>query len=324
MQLDASWWLSHVLSFLIGIATSGVFFVLQAKIDLRSLTEAFHRLREKIELVVSHLSERMELEPYSELIPMEARLASFLREEFAARRGRLHDSGVLDLCDFDAGWRLLFEEVFSGRGGSLRDATLSSHGGTSFQRYDFTSYVGLVWEYVEKIKDRSHDVYFLVVCSEGQGEGQNNERAEKYLRSLLELKYPSCNRIVELFDRWRQGDPGDRPNIHVMITNDAVLRRVMGLAGDLGSVTFDCPFNVYGDLAVSRSIVRGESPGRPVPHLDIRIEPDVVRRFSRLFDLVWKESVGFKDKVLGDLTSEDKRGIGSGNMLHRWSEVQEW
>lgn len=101
-----------------------------------------------------------------------------------------------------------------------------------------------------------------------------------------------------------------------MITNEHIVKKVVGL-GNVVVPVFDSPFNVYGDKAVSRSIVQGS--GRPMPHLDIKTGIDVIERFANIFDLVWKESIEFRQEVVRAMTGEQKRDIGSGKMFDVWS-----
>lgn len=104
-----------------------------------------------------------------------------------------------------------------------------------------------------------------------------------------------------------------------MVISELVARQVAGVAG---VEKIFCPFNVYGDFAVSRSIVRGGKPDlRPLPHLSVSIEVEIVESFSRLFDAIWDRSVDFKAKVLDEMDPEHKKMLGTGKLFDLWSSL---
>lgn len=306
-------WVLHLLGAVAAFGIAYLFFSMQLRMDFKKFTEEFSKLYALIIRFVPFLEKKMELDLYKAKTLMEERLLAFIDDNYQERRGQLIHEKSMTEFDFDRGWRLLFEEFFSGPQGILRDVTFSSHGDMSFQKYDFATYPNLVGEYINNSKYKSHEVKFMMVCSPTNSGGDNNKLAEKFLRLLLEIKYPHCPEQEELFNRWASNHQGEKPRVDIMITNDNIVKRVVG------QESFDSPFNVYGNLAVSRSIVKVATEDRPLPHLEILVDPGDIERKTRLFEKVWNASIQFRERVLREMTPDQKRWNCNGQVFNLWS-----
>lgn len=240
------------------------------------------------------------------------RLASYVETDHTKTKERLFTEKRLSIFDFKLGWELLFTEFFTGHAGVLRDATFSSHGDARFQKYDFANYPHIIREFLERFDDRNHQVQFLMVCCPNNGDGMNNQHAEDFLFELLKIKYPHCPDRRVLFEKWKTNDPGERPGVNIMISNTHIIQKTTG------KVHLSSPFNVYGDLALSHSIVRG-AQDNPLPHLEVYVGQKEIEEFSSLFDDIWNASVDFRARSLDALQDNEKADFGSGNIFPRWS-----
>lgn len=315
MQLEVPDLVLHLFSGVIGFGVACLFYILGVKTDFKGLKEEVGKLSLLVNRFVPFLEQKL-LDSYVATNPTEVKLVNFIDNDHLKKRAQLFEKKKVDIFDFDEGWQLLLNEFFSGRPGILRDVTFSSHGDASFQKYDFASYPILIRQYVERDREKSHEVRFMMVCSPDNGDGRNNKLAEAFLGQLLRIKYPHCTETELLFDLWKAEDQGERPGVQIMITNYNILRRVAGLA------IFDCPFNVYGDLAVSRSIVRGDTEDKPLPHLEVLVDQEDVKKASSLFDSVWRESANFRARALSEMSEEQKRDLGKGRVFHIWSSYE--
>jgi hypothetical protein len=305
-----------VFSAVVGLAVGFIFFYLDLKGELGRLSKDVGDLMSKIKELIPE----MRRYPPVNADSIEGKLVAFAEGEHATIRRDLSEDREMNIFDFDGGWSLLFDQFFSGQSDCLlRDVTFSGYGETAVQAYSFSSYPALIKRHLEKCKDVRHKVQFLVVCCPSIGKG--NEVAEMFLIELLQIKYGN-HRYDDLVALWRDGNPGEKHWVDIMITNERIFGQVLGQVEEKVGDGVDYPFNVYGDFAVSRSFVKPNKTDRnPLPHLNILIEKKKIGRFQSLFDLVWRGSTEFKTKALNRMDKAQMGTIGDGKILDEWSRL---
>jgi hypothetical protein len=280
----------------------------------------------------------------SEGLDLEGTLISYFDGLGTGAREDLKTGQRLKIYNFDDGWRLLFRDLFNPKASHekrLRDFSNTGHMGLSFGGYNFDTYPDVVKFYVnEYLNSASRPpcrIQFLVLCNPNTSFSELSKSvlsevdlsstdslssldkagfilAERFFLSLVALKCDDGSRMdnVKLFNRWRQSK--GRENIDIRISNTT-------LAKKCSFTKSESPFNVYGDRAVSVSVVK--PPGtKPVPHLEVDLDAISVNSFAAEFDGLWEGSRELKDKAFGT-SSRDLKGLGkSGELFKEWANFQ--
>jgi hypothetical protein len=254
------------------------------------------------------------------LEPLEAKLLDYFEHLSRDAQKSLRAGEKIEIYNFDAGWRLLFEDMFDHRIPNekvLRDFSVTGHAGLSFGGYDFDTYPNFVSEHLERLesvagKEHGYKVRFLVLCDRNS---ENYQQAERFLCELLALKC-SLGRSASMIDRfneWRSN--GGDPDIEIRISNRGIAER-FAVAG----TSADTPFNVYGQRAVSVSVVRRVGRVKPIPHLEIFLNRTVIDAHKSLFDGLWSRSEPLQDRVFAT-REQEVQTLGSGNLFKQWADL---
>lgn len=78
------------------------------------------------------------------------------------------------------------------------------------------------------------------------------------------------------------------------------------------------PFNIYDNLAVSRSIIRAykDDVKRPVPHVSIAVHSRIIEKYRKIFDRMWDDAERSSSKKFAP--NEGIQDLGSRKILARW------
>ncbi|HEX6899331.1 MAG TPA: hypothetical protein VF789_06435 [Thermoanaerobaculia bacterium] len=252
---------------------------------------------------------------------MEEKLVAYFDGLSRDARKSLEDGEKIEIYNFDAGWRLLFQDMFDPRSANekvLRDFSVTGHAGLSFGGYDFDTYPNFVGEHLERLeqvvgKDHGYKVRFLVLCDRNS---ENFPQAERFLCELLALKsaHGRSSSMVDRFKEWRNN--GGDPEIEIRISNRTIAERFA-----VSGTNADTPFNVYGHKAVSVSIVRRVGRLKPIPHLEVFLNRTTIDAYKSLFDGLWTRSETLQEKVFATPEHEIKT-LGSGNLFARWADLE--
>jgi hypothetical protein len=285
-------------------------------------------------------------EPLKTLGTLEQKLVSHFESLSREAWKNLTNGHKVEIYDFDAGWRVLFQDLFTSPTTTekvLRDFSVTGHASLSFGKYDFETYPSFVRERLEELerlagKDHGYKIRFLVLCDrksdilEQLNLGHPNlaqaglvqaalaqavfAHAERFFCELLALKssFGGSASVVDRFKEWR-GDGGD-PDIEIRICNRSVAKRLV-----VEGANATMPFNVYGENAVSISIVRKMGRVKPVPHLEIFMDRALIKAHKKLFDGLWSQSAGLQEKVFATPDKEVET-LGNGDLFARWAELE--
>lgn len=336
--MDESTWLNAALSFggvLSGAFVSWYFFREGQKTDFRRLEDKLGSLGSGIENLRNQLPELLRSGWSSARQSIEENKSSELRVGLvgkimtyfeslveSAQKSLLSEKKRADIYNFKKGWVILFDDLFGGEEHGpriLRDFTISRLGKISFGGYDFPGYVEILRErLIEARKVRSVDVDLrvLMICDSSEESESGNVAVEKYLDGFLDLKFPtlekeSGTRKLREWSRGKNSGSGIEIRLIGKSSVESARRRE--------NLT-KTPFNVYGNKAVSRSIVE-TNRGYTEPHLEILLNSRDIDDYTKAFDELWDAAEDFQKEIFVRLGDQDMEGLGTGVLIKRWSSL---
>lgn len=260
-------------------------------------------------------------------LQLDQRMLQELQEQYHSASKRVIDRNRADFQDFNRGWRILFTELIASaplvsdssekkpvERPILRDFTLSAHGSLGCQCWSLQRYPQMLKFNFQEAVEKDYEVRFLLVC---EAAGRRNVAAESFLKEVLHFIYRPVDdtriSFSELFNQWRESFDSELLRLKIRLSCPEIVNDVFEDRDSLH------PFNVYGDMCVSKSVLRiPNDPSFPSPHLEVLWSSDLVSRHRDLFDKVWDKSLDHQRAIFetpeGDLTQ-----LGDGSLFDRWS-----
>lgn len=261
--------------------------------------------------------------PVASALELEGQLMQQMEQDYRKNVKRVTHNKIFDSYNFDKGWHDLFSKLFSENlNGSadriLRDYTTSKTGDLIVQNWDLHTYPAMLMGYFRQDTDMKVHGKFLICCEEC---GPANRVAESFFAELLAFAYSRGERSVDfkrLFRTWKNNFGRDHANqIQIRLTNPQVLEEVLRE----NTQWFRNPFNIYGDFALSRSILGpADSVGWPVPHLQIVWDNEKIGECLGQFDSIWEHS----DTLQGRIFRSSNRKLSkhaTGALFDLWARL---
>ncbi len=241
--------------------------------------------------------------------------------------------------DFGIVWEKLIDHVLhtdvpnEDSNKQLRDYTLSGKAEQDFGEYRFETYPRLIKDKVED--ERNYKLKFLICCDKTTPEG--NSITQSYLFDLLKMYYFNEDGINQnrqnLFNEWRGSVQGryaeDAENdTTVVLTNANIIRWVCSKNHFSGfySGIIKKPFNIYGNVAVSTSIIpdkSGENKGL-IPQIKGICCYSEIEKYTEIFDKVREKSIELLKDFLNnfDASDLDMKEDGDRNLIEAFSQLE--
>lgn len=231
------------------------------------------------------------------------------------------------IYNFVEGWDFLIkkfvdEDLEDDKKSILRDYTYFSHSALGLQCWDLKSYTGMITAGFQKAYSTGLErgAHFLIMC---EALGGKNAIAERFLESVLSLIYSSEGAANEqfgtLFMEWKRNfEKGDNP-LKIRLTCRNIMNALS--EGTMKAPALEHPFNIYGDIAVSDSILgTTKQMGSPSPHIEVLWDKDEIRQRKEQFNMVWEASREFQERIFQTLP-ENLLHYGNGSVFDEWAKL---
>jgi hypothetical protein len=218
--------------------------------------------------------------------------------EHLARMTSLMEASTYRFHNFEEGWEYLFKHLgdLEPPANVLRDVTFASVARSGFKGYDFASYPARV---AMRSKDYRFSVKVMIIVDSGSSDTACYRATEQYIYDFIRFTQPggrasSLEELPELLKasaEWLE---------FVVVP--------FGAARELGLLN---PFNIYGDVAVSTSIIAEPNSS---PMLEVTWCPKVTESRRCDFDSLWArfrytqeqflEAAACRDRLDGSIIQE--------------------
>ncbi|MCG8604357.1 hypothetical protein MJD09_05075 [bacterium] len=242
------------------------------------------------------------------------------------------------MYDFSIMFEYLFKFVFNygtetPEGNTVMDYSVSWNADAVFRRYSFEDYFDNVLDLFEQHGSDEITIYFLI-CVDFKEENSDareggtyilppeyNEDAAKQFEKSFEAL---LKRLQKKFKLNRNASPKE---VWDIVSTESPARRVCvrlinrSQIEHAEAVEFhevQQPFNVYSDVAVSRTMIRSTSTGyHPIPHLEVSLNPRHIQEQAKKFDEMWKKTGDTRSDIFVDDDKFDE-SFGRANLVRRW------
>ncbi len=172
--------------------------------------------------------------------------------------------------DFGKGWELMFKQLKASPEDSkvLRDFTLASVGRSTFTGYNFETYASRTG-----LNARAHafSVQAMIMLDTEEGDFEGQAKVRDYIKTFIRLIYPNSVST-------------DPCHLSALLSGEDSLFKFALVPRAEAKKIFRNPFNVYGDFALSESVIQDVDSS---PYLEVCWEESRVAQHLEMFDELW-------------------------------------
>lgn len=283
-------------------------------------------------------------------------MKSLLWDELRSRNSRrflsLHYNNWINFYDFGVIFDPLYKTALSSGGKSgvmkgdnrkhrpvMRDYTVSYNADKFFRSYSFKKYFEDVMSIRRSYRNCGVQIRFLVfvdilppyiVSKDGEAPPDSLDR-EKARSAAIHFERSLAVMLKEFRRRYMK-NAGSPNEVYAQVAAESnnmtfgvrlITKNIFDRFGnDRMARDIDQPFNVYGDLAVSRSVVRHfeNENTPPVPHVRASVNPSDIEKYRNYFDQMWSKSGD--DVRLFFEEDDDWEVFGTGELVERWRDLR--
>ena len=260
----------------------------------------------------------------------------YLLRRHIYRMSALRNNSWVDIYDFGVVNELL-DYLFKARNSRdcvLRDYTVAYNADYAFRNYSFYNYFEslLRRKYKHSFCQTELRILIYVDFDDGQRKDMSSGGRGKDGTPLdAGIHFEECLKLI--FEKFRASSNIHSDNLTELYklasdqTQGNFSFRILTKAqkkwmNESNGATAVQPFNVYDDIAVSRSIVRefDTEEERPVPHVEMSIHTEKRIAYTKLFDEMW-DKANLEVDTLFDHNMKIN-DLGSRAVVRRWVDVK--
>lgn len=250
------------------------------------------------------------------------------------RKVHLEYNDWTHIYDFSVIHSILYRHAFSGsyRGSEsnvVLDYTVSWNADRVFGEYSFENYFRKVISDRDKEKHCTTRIHFLIfVDFDGFESDSSNlfsaraaavqlEHSLKDVLSLYASRYFTDRNVKDISPQEIYEEASNTKHFFtIRILTLHPFKEIPGLSKQL----VDQPFNVYAEKCVSRSVVRHLESEPPIPHLEVNVNPVMIREYTNCFNLMWERAATISGQIFEK--EDDWADFGKGEFVLRWSNLK--